>query len=50
MPYIPTPLDELGIKATILKHNLSSDEKVFQEEVSITLQAEEMEEVDVNKE
>lgn len=49
MPYIPTPLDELGIKSTILTHNLSSDEKVFQEKVSITLQAEQMEEVDVNK-
>jgi hypothetical protein len=50
MPYIPTPLDELGIKSTILKHDLSSNEKVCQEKVSITLQAGQMEEVDVNKE
>jgi len=45
MPYIPTPLDKSGVMPIIKKHNLSSGEKVSKEEVSITLTAEEVEEV-----
>lgn len=48
MPYIPTPLDEVGLMPRIFQHNLSSDEKVVKEEVDIVLKAESLEEVDLS--
>lgn len=47
MPYLPTPLDDFGLKPAILTHNLSADEKISKEEVMITLRAERIEAVDL---
>ena len=48
MPFIPTPLDEAGLKPSIIQHDLSSGEKVSKEEIAITLKAEQMKEISLS--
>lgn len=47
MPYIPTPLDDNGLTPLIHNHDLSSPEKICNEEVKIILKGESMIEVEL---